>query len=120
MFKNSSNRNQYIHDREAMLTAIQIRLVSEKKLRRIQRRMYRDLQTKIFKLWDEFDASERSAKSLLKACSHLNGPTEKSWRETKKYNFVNILWNEVTISWNEVTVRRNEKEKAAEDNKREL
>ena len=26
--------------------------------RRIQRRTYRDLQTKIFKLWDEFDASE--------------------------------------------------------------
>ena len=44
--------------REAMLTAIQIRLVSEKKLRRIQRRTYGDLQTKIFKLWDEFDAGE--------------------------------------------------------------
>ena len=63
--------------REAMLTAIQIRLVSEKKLRRIQRRIYRDLQAKIFRLWDEFDASERSAKRLLKACSHLNGPIEK-------------------------------------------
>ena len=52
---------KFLH-REAMLTAIQICLVFEKKLRRIQRRTYRDPQTKIFKLCDEFDASERSAK----------------------------------------------------------
>ena len=62
---------------EAMLTAIQICLVSEKKLKRIQHCKYCDLQAKIFNLWDEFEASERSAKRLLKACSHLNGPTEK-------------------------------------------
>ena len=62
--------------REARLTAIQIRLVSERKLRRIQRRKYRELQKRIFELWDEYDAGERSARRLLKACSYLNGPVE--------------------------------------------
>ena len=33
--------------------SLQIRLVSEKKLRRIQREKFQDLQTKIFNLWDE-------------------------------------------------------------------
>ena len=60
--------------REAQLTAIQILLVSEKKLRRIQRRKYRDLQAKIFNLWEQYDNNERSARQLLKACSFLNGP----------------------------------------------
>ena len=41
---------QLLH-REARLTAIQIRLVSEKKLRRIQQRKYRELQQRIFELW---------------------------------------------------------------------
>ena len=59
---------------EAQLTAIQIRLVSEKKLRRIQRRKYRDLQAKIFDLWEQYDNNERSTRQLLKACSFLNGP----------------------------------------------
>lgn len=60
--------------KEAQLTAIQIRLVSEKKLRRIQRRKYRDLQARIFDLWDQYEADEKSARQLLKACSYLNCP----------------------------------------------
>ena len=60
--------------REARLTSLQIRLVSERKLRRIQRKKYRDLQMRIFQLWDEFNAGSRSARKLLKACSYLNGP----------------------------------------------
>ncbi|KAM7440041.1 hypothetical protein ABFA07_010681 [Porites harrisoni] len=66
---------KFLH-KEATLTALQIRLVSEKKLKRIQRRKYRELQAKLFELWDQYKAKERSAKSLLKACSHLNGPRE--------------------------------------------
>ena len=62
--------------REAKLTAIQIHLVSERKLRRIQRRKYRELQQRIFELWDQYEAGERSARRLLKACSYLNGPVE--------------------------------------------
>ena len=37
--------------REARLTSFQIRLVSETKLKRIQRRQFRELQAKIFNLW---------------------------------------------------------------------
>ena len=61
---------------EVKLTAIQIRLVSERKLRRIQRRKYRELQQRIFELWDQYEAGERSARRLLKACSYLNGTVE--------------------------------------------
>ena len=60
--------------KEAKLTSLYIRLVSEKKLRRIQRRQYRELQNKLFILWDEYLRSDRSVLQLLKACSHLNGP----------------------------------------------
>ena len=60
--------------REARRTSLQIRLVSEKKLHRIQRKKFRDLQTKIFTFWDEFNSGDRSARKLLKACSYLNGP----------------------------------------------
>ena len=60
--------------REARRTSLHIRLVSEKKLRRIQRKKFRDLQTKIAGLWDEYNSGARSARKLLKACSYLNGP----------------------------------------------
>ena len=58
-----------------MLTALQIRLVSERKSKRIQRCKYHELQARLFEVWDQYEAKE-SAKSLLKACSHLNGPRE--------------------------------------------
>ncbi|XP_078373376.1 uncharacterized protein LOC144656982 [Oculina patagonica] len=60
--------------RKASRTSVQIRLVSEKKLKRIQRKKFRELQTKIFKLWNEFDSGTRSARKLLRAGSYLNGP----------------------------------------------
>ena len=66
---------QLLH-REARLTSLHIRLVSERKLRRIQRKKYCNLQTKIFSLLEGFTNGERSARRLLKACSYLNGPTE--------------------------------------------
>ena len=66
---------KFLH-KEATFTALHIRLVSERKLKRIQRRKYRELQAKLFELWDQYEAKERSAKRLLKACSHLNGPRE--------------------------------------------
>ena len=52
--------------REAELCAVQVRLVSEKKLQCIQRKKYRKLQAQIFELW--------TATQLLKACYYLNGP----------------------------------------------
>ena len=62
--------------REARLTSLQMRLVSERKLKRIQRRQFRNLQTKIFNLWEEFRNGERSAKQLLSAISYLIAPNQ--------------------------------------------
>ncbi|KAK3731056.1 hypothetical protein QZH41_019214 [Actinostola sp. cb2023] len=56
---------------EASLVSLQIRLVSEKKLRRIQRRKYRQLQAKIFEQWAAYEANEKTAIQLLSACSRL-------------------------------------------------
>jgi len=56
---------------------IQIRLVSETKFKRIQCHQFRELQAKIFDPWDEYEANQRSAKRLLKACMLLPYPTER-------------------------------------------
>lgn len=62
--------------REARLTSLQMRLISERKLKRIQRRQFRNLQTKIFNLFEEFRNGERSAKQLLSAISYLIAPSQ--------------------------------------------
>ena len=64
----------FLHQ-EARLTALRIRLVSEKKLKRIQRAKYRSLQPKVFALWDDFISQRKKAKQLLRECSRLNGPS---------------------------------------------
>ena len=61
-------------DREAKLTALTIRLVSERKLKRMQRKTYRHLQAKLFEYWEQYDNRQKTASQLLKVCSHLNGP----------------------------------------------
>ena len=61
---------QLLHE-EAQLTKIYVRLVSEKKLQRIQKKKYRSLQRQIFDLWESYENKERNAMQLLKACSHL-------------------------------------------------
>ena len=60
--------------KEASLVALTIQLVSEGKVRRIQRKKYRQLQGRIFKLWDEFNNDIISARQLVKACAYLNKP----------------------------------------------
>ena len=54
---------KFLH-KETKLTALQIRLVSERKLKRSQRHKYRELQAKLFELWDQYEAKEPSAKRL--------------------------------------------------------
>ena len=61
-------------DREAKLTALTIRLVSERKLKRMQHKTYRHLQAKLFEYWEQYDNRQKTASQLLKVCSHLNGP----------------------------------------------
>ena len=59
---------------EARLTALHVRLVSEQKLKRIQRKKYRKLQARVFTYWEEYNSRQKSAAQLLRACSYLNGP----------------------------------------------
>ncbi|KAL9984046.1 hypothetical protein ACROYT_G006302 [Oculina patagonica] len=59
---------------ESRLTTLQIRMVSEQKLRRYQRKTYRQLQARIFSLWDQHKNGEKTVKQLLTACSKLHGP----------------------------------------------
>ena len=59
---------------EAKLADLQIRFVSEKKLRRIQRKNYCQSHERLFSLWEAFNQGEKSVKQLLKACVHMNAP----------------------------------------------
>ena len=61
-------------DREAKLTSVTIRLVSDNKLKRIQRSVTRNIQAKLFSSWEKFEKNEKTAAQLLKTCSRLNGP----------------------------------------------
>ena len=59
---------------EARLVSLQIRLVSERKLKRIQRAAYRQLQNWLFELWEAFNKREKSLKQILKGCANINRP----------------------------------------------
>ena len=61
--------------REARFMQVQVYLVSIEKLTRIQRKKYKQLQTKIFGLWDKYENGQKTDNQLLKAVSRLNGPT---------------------------------------------
>ena len=61
-------------DREAKLTSVTIRLVSDNKLKRIQRSVTRNIQAKLFSSWEKFEKNEKTTAQLLKTCSRLNGP----------------------------------------------
>ena len=53
---------------EGKLAALHIHLVSERKLRNVQAR--------IFTLWDQYNNGSKSSTELLQACARLNGPTQ--------------------------------------------
>ena len=55
-------------------TSLNVRMVSEKKLRRVQRRRYREIQAKVFSLWAQNEEGKKTARQLLKACSLFVGP----------------------------------------------
>ena len=61
-------------EREARLTAVTIRLVSERKLKRVQRKQYRNLQAKLFDSWEQYERKEKTAARPLKTCPQLNDP----------------------------------------------
>ena len=61
---------QLLH-KESSLVSLQIRLVSERRLRRHQRTTYKNLQKRLFSLWHEYEAGQKNTKQLLEASSHL-------------------------------------------------
>lgn len=65
---------------EAKLVQLQMRLVADKKLARIQRKRYRGYQQKIFVLWGKYSNREKTVQQLLKGCSFLNGPVRQNLR----------------------------------------
>ena len=64
---------QLLHNK-AKLADLQIRFVSEKKLRRIQRKNYHQSHERLFSLWEALNRGEKSVRQLLKACAHMNAP----------------------------------------------
>ena len=64
---------QLLH-REARLTSLTIKLISDKKLKWIQRREYMQLQQKLFDAWEQYQTGNKNVSQLLSCCSHLNGP----------------------------------------------
>ena len=60
---------------EAILVELQVELVSQAKLTRIQRKRYRDMQSKIIRLRNRFDNDEIDSYRLLKKCSILAVPS---------------------------------------------
>lgn len=62
-----------LHD-ESRLASLYVRLVSEGKLKRHQKKTYANLQAKLQTYWQEFINGERSTKRLLRACARLHGP----------------------------------------------
>jgi hypothetical protein len=63
-----------ILNKETEMTAINIRLVSERKLKRIQRKKYRKLQERLFNYWELYENCQKTSDEFLRFCSHLNGP----------------------------------------------
>ena len=60
---------------EARFVTVQFKLVKESRLCRNQRRMYRQIQGRVFKLWDDYQAKQITTSALLAACKHLTGPS---------------------------------------------
>ena len=60
--------------REACIVNIQVRLVSEKKLQRIQTKKYTHLHNMYNTLWVAYTNGDKTAKQLLYACARINGP----------------------------------------------
>lgn len=59
---------------EAEMVVLTMKLVSERKLVRHQRKNYRDLQAKLASEWDKYRSGELNAMGLLKACAGMYGP----------------------------------------------
>ena len=59
---------------EASLVKLQMKLVKEKKLAKHQRKRTRQIQGKLFKLWDDYQNNTISTSKLLKRAGNIYGP----------------------------------------------
>lgn len=59
---------------EARLVQLTAMMVSDKRLKRYQRKVYASVQSKLFALWDDYLHSRRTTSSLLRACSQFYEP----------------------------------------------
>ncbi|XP_041375153.1 uncharacterized protein LOC121388019 [Gigantopelta aegis] len=64
----------YMLHTEARLVPLTCRFVSERKMRRRQRKAFRNLQGKIFELWRRYADGEVSTSRFLSACGKLYAP----------------------------------------------
>ncbi|XP_029974749.1 uncharacterized protein LOC115408246 isoform X2 [Salarias fasciatus] len=60
---------------EARLVANEVRLVSERKLKRHQMKKCRQVQALVFPMWEDYLAGNISPTQLLRACAHIYSPT---------------------------------------------
>ena len=60
--------------RSETIVSLQVRLVSERKLKRMQRSTYREVQRRLFELWEAFNKKDKSPRQLLKGCATINRP----------------------------------------------
>ena len=92
MFKSVSgiSREQYRHvvrgfdglnwvyarcrERDIQVVDIQVRLLSEKKIQRHQRKTYKKQHKMYDNLWTAYVDGDKTAKQLLYACARINGP----------------------------------------------
>ena len=51
--------------KEVSLVALQVKLVSDRRLRRYQRTTYKNMQKNLFNLWSQYKNGERSSQQLL-------------------------------------------------------
>jgi len=64
-----------LHD-ETVVSSKQLKLVTDRKLSRSQKKKYRELHSKLYNLWEEYEAGSKSARKLLSACAFIYGPCE--------------------------------------------
>ena len=55
---------------ESKLLAVTRKMLSERKVQHRQHKSTKNVQHRLFTLWDELDAGRRATTSLLKACSY--------------------------------------------------
>jgi hypothetical protein len=60
--------------RASLLVNIQMRQLSDSKLKRLQRKTYKDMQGKLFKMWEKYIDGDLTASKLLNKAAYLVSP----------------------------------------------